>query len=167
MRYVVIMMVFVTSLDLGLAQAAGVRERESLRELPGVYVLIEATKPDAQADGLSAEAIQTATVHILGASGIRVLTQKEIHDSPEGGVLYVKVSTVKSPVGTYAYSATVELFQETQLVRQPLLGVSGMTWRALGVIGSISQDHLRDVIDSAVQPQVKAFANDFQAVNPR
>ncbi len=167
MRYIVIAMLFLTTLDLGLARAASVRERESLRELPGIYVLIEAMKPDAQADGLSAEAIQTATDHILRASGIRVLTQKEMRDSPEGAVLYVKVSTVKTPVGTYAYSATVELFQETQLVRQPLLGVSGITWRALGIVGSASQDHLRDAIDSAVQPQVKEFANDFQAVNPR
>ena len=56
MRYVVMaMMLAFVYLDLSLAHAANPDQRESLRGLPGVQVVIEDIRPDAQADGLSQE----------------------------------------------------------------------------------------------------------------
>ena len=62
MRYVVMaMMVAFVCLDLSPTHAANPDQRESLRGLPGVQVLVEDIRPDAQADGLSQEAIRTGT----------------------------------------------------------------------------------------------------------
>ena len=59
MRYIVMAMSHaLTCLDLSTAQAGAPGERESLAGLPGVMVVIERIRPDAQADGLSEEAIQ-------------------------------------------------------------------------------------------------------------
>lgn len=70
-----------TCLTLSTAQAAGSNERESLVGLPGVLVVIEEINPEAQTDGLSVEAIQTAVELILRSSGIPVLTPSERDDA--------------------------------------------------------------------------------------
>ena len=90
MRHVVMTMLMAyVCLDLSLAHAASPDQRESLRGLPGVQVLIEDIRPNAQADGLSQEAIRTAVELILRSSGIRVLTQSERSEMPSKPYLYV------------------------------------------------------------------------------
>ena len=65
MRYVVMaMMLAFVCLDLSPAHAANPDQRESLRGLPGVQVLIEDMRPDAH------EAIRTVVELILRSSGI-------------------------------------------------------------------------------------------------
>src|SRR5215831_8551620 len=81
MKYVVViaalLMVLTTGQDLSLAQKRDSDARESLKGLPGVTVLIEGIKEDAQADGLSTEAVRTAVELALRSSGIRILTASE------------------------------------------------------------------------------------------
>ena len=90
-----------TCLDLSTAQAAVTPgERASLEGLPGVEVVIEKINPDAQADGLSEEAIRTAVELILRSNGIRVLTQSEFMTTPSGPYLYVMVNSMKFNTGT-------------------------------------------------------------------
>lgn len=53
MRYIVMAIILVLScFGLSTAQAVDPFERESLRGLPGVLLLIESTDPDVRADGL-------------------------------------------------------------------------------------------------------------------
>lgn len=168
MRYVVIaMLMTLTCLDLDLAQAASVLKRETLRGLPGVYVLLEEIGKDAQADGLSEDALRTAVELILRSSGIRVLTQGEMLDLPTNPYLYVKASTHKSSPGLYIYCVTLEVSQVVSLVQRPQKRASVTTWTTRGVIGYVGQHGLRDAINSAVDPQVKEFTIDFLTVNPR
>ena len=167
MQYVVIAMLFLTSLDLDPAQAAGDLERETLRGLPGVNLLIEKINPGAQADGLSPERIQTAAELILRSSDIRVLTQKEMLDSPASPYLYVKVSTSKNPIGLYSYCVTAVLSQGVFLAHRPQERTHAITWGARGIIGSVGKTNLGDSLTPEVEELVKEFANDFLAVNPR
>jgi hypothetical protein len=60
-------------LDPSLAQTRD-QQRESLRGLQGVEVVVEDIKPDAQMDGLSQESIRATVELILRSKGIRVLT---------------------------------------------------------------------------------------------
>ena len=70
MRYAVIaMLMTMICLDLSLAQTRD-QQRESLRGLQGVEVVIENIKSDAQVDGLSQEAIRAAVELILRSNGI-------------------------------------------------------------------------------------------------
>ena len=165
MRYVVIaMLMALVCFDLSMAQTRD-QQRESLRGLQGVEVVIEDMRADAQADGLSQEAIRTAVEHILRSNGIRVLTQSESLKTPAAPYLYVKAATYNHSSDLYAYAVTVEFMQKVSLVGRPHQMMSATTWEKGGV-GTTSPSNMRQVINS-VESKVKEFANDFLAVNPR
>ena len=167
MRYIMIAMVMaLTCLDLSTAQAESTTgQRESLRELSEVVVVIEKISPDAHADGLSEEAIRTAVELILRSSGIRVLTLAEKPMTPSAPYLYVQVNTYRNEF-LYAVNVRVELDQQITLVHRPKYTMAATTW-VRNWIGVVGQTKMREVISSIIEPQVKDFANDFLAVNPR
>jgi hypothetical protein len=140
-------------------------QRASLEGLQGVAVVIENIKPDAHADGLSAEAIRTAVELILRSNGIRVVTQSETIKTPAAPYLYVRVSTLKNSSGLYSYDVTVTLSQVVSTVNRPLDRILAATWDNSS-IGSTGAANLSKVIDS-VESLVKTFANDYLAANPR
>ncbi len=167
MRYIVMAMIMVvTCLDLSTSQAASPEERDSLRGLPGVEVVIEDIDLDAQADGLSQEAVLTAVERILRSSDIRVLTRTESYKTPPEPHLYVRVAILADNNSGYALSALVELHQRASLLHRPQRKMSTATWsiRSIGIVG---RNQIRNVISKIIEPQVKEFANDFLAVNPR
>ncbi len=167
MRYIVMIMVMaLTCLDLRTTQAASPEELDSLRGLPGVRVVIEDIDLDAQADGLSQEAIRTAVELILHSSDIRVLTQSESFKTPPEPHLYVRVAILADNNSGYALSALVELHQRASLLHRPQRKMSTATWsiRSIGIVG---RNQIRSVIAKMIEPQVKEFANDFLAANPR
>ena len=167
MRYVVMaILMTLTCLDLSLAQAATPEERESLRGLPGVEVAIDTIKPDAHADGLSEEAIRTAVELILRSSGIRVLTHSEHMGTPSKPWLYVPVHMRKDSSGLYAFHVEVRLYQRMSLIQQPQHTMSAATWMSPYTVGTVGHNKIREIVGS-VENLVKAFANDFLAVNPR
>ncbi len=166
MRYVVSAIIMVlTCLALSTAHATTSAERESLRGLAGVAVVIEVINSDAQADGLSEEAVLTAVELILKSSGIRVLSQLESFSTPSAPFLYVRINTMKTELA-YAVDLHVALDQRVSLVQRPEHKMSAATYE-LSSVGMYSTRLLRDLISDGVEPDVKAFATDFLAVNPR
>ncbi len=165
MRYVVMaMLMTLICLDLSVAQTRD-QQRDSLQGLQGVEVVIESLRPDAQADGLSQEAVRTAVELILRSKGIRVFTRPESLSMPAAPYLYVKVSTYNHSSDLYAYAVTVEVMQKVSLAKRPQQMMSATTWERGGV-GTTGHSNIRIVIDS-VESKVKEFANDFLAANPR
>ena len=165
MRYVVLaILMTLTGFDLSLAQTRD-QQRESLRGLQGVEVVIEDIKSDAQVDGLSQEAIRAAVELILRSHGIQVLTRSESLKTPAAPYLYVRASTSKHSSDLYAYAVTVEFMQKVSLVHRPQQMMSATTWEK-GSVGTTGLSNMRQVINS-VESRVKEFANDFLAVNPR
>ena len=169
MRYIVIAIVMLlTCLDLSTAQAAVSHgERESLKGLPGIKVVIDDIKSDAQADGLSEEAIRTAVELILRSNGIQVLTQSEWLTAPSGPYLYVMVNPIKAKTGSYyAVGIIVQLNQRVSLVHRPAHTMAATTYE-MSVVGIYPTPLLRSLISDIIEPYIKTFANDFLAVNPR
>jgi len=168
MRYVVMaMLMTLICLDLSVAQTRD-QQRDSLQGLRGVEVVIESLRPDAQADGLSQEAIRTAVELILRSKGIRVLTRSESLSTPATPYLYVKVSTYNYSSDLsdlYAYAVTVDVIQKVSLAQRPHYMMSATTWER-GAVGTTGHSNIRMVIDS-VESKVKEFASDFLAANPR
>ncbi len=165
MRYVVMaILMTLICLDLSVAQTRD-QQRDSLRGLKGVEVVIESLRPDAQEDGLSEEAIRTAVELILRSKGIRVLTRSESLSTPATPYLYVKVSTYNHLSDLYAYAVTVEVMQKVSLAQRPQQMMSATTWER-GAVGTTGHSNIRMVIDS-VESKVKEFAIDFLAANPR
>ncbi len=166
MRYIVMIMVMaLTCLDLRTTQAASPEERDSLRGLPGVEVVIEDIDLDAQADGLSQEAVLTAVERILRSSDIRVLTQSESFKTPPEPHLYVRVTIMADNNSGYALSGVVELHQRVSLFHRPQREMSTETW-SVRSIGTVGRSRIRSVISKMIEPQVKEFAKDFLAANP-
>jgi len=166
MRYVVmVMLMTLTCFDLNAAQAATADQRESLRGLPGVGLVIEDIDAEAKADGLSVEAIRTAVELILRSSSIRILTRTEVSNTTSGAYLYVQAATYKIRSGLYAYTTTVALRQSVSLVQRPQQTIFASTWDRV-YVGSPGSQNISWLINP-IEDSVKIFANDFVAVNPR
>lgn len=164
MQYFALLTVIVfLSLESGLAHGASSIQRESLRDLPGVAVIIEEVPSDAQTDGLSEELIRAAAERPLQSRGMRILTPAEQATTPSRPSLYVRVGTYKIQSNQYVYVVTVALKQSVALAHRPQRKMFASTWER-GVIGTPGADNLREAT-KVVEDLVTAFANDFQAVN--
>jgi len=158
------MMLAFVCLDLSLAHPANPDQRESLRGLPVVQVLIEDIRPDAQTDGLSQEAIRTAVELILRSSGIRVLTQSERSEMPSNPYLYVHVGTDKNSSGQYSFNARVELHQAVSLVHRPQHTMLAPTWFPPVKLRTVGQQNMRLRVINSIEPLVREFANDWPSI---
>ena len=167
MRYIVIAVILVlTCLGLSPAQARAPYERESLAGLPGVVVVIERIAPAAQVDGLSEDAIQEAVESILQASGVRTFFESKTTKVSSNPWLYVQPNIGKDG-SVYFYNISLRLIQEVTAVHGRQHAMAATTWEGntAGVVGI--GGNLREVILDVIETWVKAFANDFLAVNPR
>lgn len=167
MRFVVMTIILILiGVNLSAAQSEGfVRQRDSLHGLPGVQLVIEGIRPDAEADGFSTQAIQTAAEAILQSSGIWILTGPERVRIPSAPYLYVNVNTTKSQHGLYSFSVVIQLNQVVTLQTAQKNKMYATTWSS-GSTGHVGADHLPQVVP-VVEEHVKRFADDFLAVNPR
>jgi hypothetical protein len=166
MRYIVSALIMVLiCLDLNTAQARAPYERESLRGLPGVVVVIETITPEAQADGLSEEAIQAAVELILQSSDIRILIESDGLKVFSHPWLYVVPNIGKAPP-YYYYNVSFRLIQEVLPVQGRQHRMAATTWEG-NTAGIVTNNDLREVILEIIERWAKAFANDFLAVNPR
>jgi len=79
MRYVLILIALtaLSYLDASAAQAGRIEDRESLRRLPGVEVIVETFLSDEEAAGFSRDAIRTGVEQVLQSNGIRILSASE------------------------------------------------------------------------------------------
>ena len=72
MRYVLILALMVLShLDATAARAGRVEDRESLRRLPGVEVIVETLFSEEEAAGFSRDEIRTGVEVVLQSNGVR------------------------------------------------------------------------------------------------
>ena len=166
MRYIVMVIVMVlTCLDLSTAQAGATYERESLAGLPGVVVVVETMLPEAQADGLTEEAIQAAVEGVLQSSGIRIFFESKTVKESSHPWLYVQPNIgIGGPF--YFYNVSLRLIQEVSSVHGRQYTMAATTWQG-NTAGIVYNNDLRDVIIDVIERWAKIFANDFLAVNPR
>ncbi|SLM46553.1 exported protein of unknown function [Nitrospira japonica] len=163
MHYLVLLSAIVWSFTSGVAHGASSIQRESLRDLPGVTVVVEEVPSDAQAEGLSEELIRAAAERSLQSRGTRILTPVEQASSPSKPSLYVRVGTYRIQSNQYVYVVTVALKQSVVLAHRPQRKMFASTWEQ-GVIGTPGANSLGEAT-KVVEDLVSAFANDFQAVN--
>jgi hypothetical protein len=167
-RIVMLMLVGLTLTCPARFQAFGgdtQQDRDSLRGLQGIHVIVETIKPDAERDGLKKHQVQTDVELRLRQSGIRVLSQEETFATPGSPLLYISVNTSKSNIPLYAYSVSVELHQDVWMVRDlNMKPVMGGTWSSGGT-GSVGQDNIAEVRENVLD-NIDRFINAYLAVNP-
>lgn len=165
MRYVVIVALIVLShFDTSAARAGRIEERESLRRLPGVEVIVETFLSEEEAAGFSRDAIRTGVEQVLHSNGVRLLSESERLATTSAPFLYVKVNPLRhTSAETYCLTIEVELHQAVSLMNRPDQRMSARTWKRVQV--AIIGEHITGRVTEVVEPLVKQFANDFLTVN--
>ena len=79
--------------------ARGRYERDTLRDLKGVDVMVEALDEEAETAGLDVEQLKKIVEEKLRDGGVTVLTQQQSLGTPGMPYLYVNVQTVKVSTG--------------------------------------------------------------------
>jgi hypothetical protein len=145
---------------LSLAVFAAVDERESLRDLDGVKVVIE------EAHGVPAETLQKGIEAKLRLVGIKILNSGEF---PVGDpYLRLRVTTTEERSGLIAYHLTLEFAQVVFMRRDPTITFNrAATWKAADRIGLVPSPRLVESIQRDLAVQVDQFIEAFRAVNPR
>jgi hypothetical protein len=144
-----------------LTCAAAVDERESLRDLDGVKVVIEEVS-----QGLALEPIQKDIEAQLRRAGIRVLNSGEF---PVGDpYLRVRVATTPERAGLVAYHISLEFAQVVFLRRDPTVTFNrAATWKAPERIGLVPPASLAESIQHGLTEQVDRFIAAYNYVNPK
>ena len=165
MRSVLIVTLIVLShLDTSAARAGRVEDRESLRRLPGVEVIVETFLAEEEAAGFSRDTIRTGVELVLQSNGVRLLSEAERLETPSAPFLYVKVNPLKhSSAETYCLTIEVELHQAVSLMNRPEQRMSARTWKRVQV--AIIGEQITGRVTEVVEPLIKQFANDFLTVN--
>ena len=134
-------------------------ERDYLTDLREVNVFVDDLSPDAEAAGLTRDAIEAAVEARLRERGV------PLGRSQLAGDLYVRVATHQGTTGLYAYFARVSL--------QQLVTIEGNQERAfvdtwdLDSLGTVGEANLPQV-QRVVLQIVDAFIDDyFSANDPR
>jgi len=166
MRYVLILiaMTALSYLDASAAQAGRIEDRESLRRLPGVEVIVETFLSDEEAAGFSRDAIRTGIELVLQSNGVRILSGSERLETSSAPFLYVKVNPLKhSSADTYCLAIEVELHQAVSLMNRPEQRMSARTWNRVQI--AMIGEQITGRVNELVEPLITQFANDFLTVN--
>jgi len=145
-----------------------VGQRETLRGLQGIAVLVDMVRPEAERLGLTCEALETDTDLQLRQSGIKVISFLEMSTTPGAPVLYINANVKVRPGeidATVAVSIVVQLKQKVSLDRDPTIHYKAPTWENAAV-ATVGRANIRQVGD-AVKDLVARFINDYLAVNPK
>jgi hypothetical protein len=140
-------------------------QQKALRGLKGVRVLVEPLYPVAERLGLSKDQITTDVELRLRKAGVRVLSEKEMQETPGLPFLYVNINTY-IPTGQKAlcaFTARVDLAEVVTLARgYPSVG---LIWHkdSIGTVGTQSIREIRGEVGDLVDE----FINDYLAANPK
>jgi hypothetical protein len=141
-----------------------VDERESLRGLTGVEVLVEPLDSDIEQLGLSTDKLQQDVRQRLEKAGVKLLTERERLATPTAAILIVRVDTLHDRIGRYFYSTDLLLAQRVKLESPGASEVSAVTWKKLGTVSTIADDNLKHLVDQVLR-KVDHFIKDYLAVN--
>lgn len=140
--------------------------RASLRGLQGVSVIVEQVDPDAEAAGVSAQALKENAEKLLRTKGIRVLSRSERLKTPGGPMLYVNINTLpEAKTGLYSYNIDVSLRQLVVLARSQSHVTVATTWDT-GILGQAGKKVFAEAVRVNLEKGVDDFADAFRALNP-
>lgn len=134
-------------------------DKETLRGIKGINVLIEHIAPEAERFGLTEGKLQTDVELKLRMAGIEV---SQIEPYP---FLYVNINTSHGS-GIFAYNITVSVDQLVSLERNPNLKFFATTWNE-GMLGSTWERYLEIRVRNTIKDLIDEFLNDYLAVNPK
>ncbi len=155
------------SLMAGSVAAQKDSEKESLRGLTNMFVLVEDIDLDAQKDGLVRHQIQKDVEQRVSAAGIRILSLREMYKTKGEPYLYININAAKSGDGTYTYYVSVSFKQMAVLTRIENSQPRSITSWETGAVGMIERRYMAKEIRDAINARLDAFIKDFRSVSPK
>jgi len=146
--------------------AADERDRESLRDLEGVRVVVEDLSPAIEAKGFSKESLRKSVEAKLDQAGIHVMNAGEF---PVGDpFLDVRITATKEAAKLIGCNVEVKFVQIVFLRRNPSFTFNlAETWRAAGHMEIVPSVRLGESIRKELSDQLDQFITAFRAVNPK
>jgi len=161
--FILILVMLLTSSSFAFAEYY-TDQKETLRGLTGVFVLIENLDPEIEKDGLTRSQIRTDVELKLRLAGIKVLSKEERLKSPGMPYLYVHTNIFKmEDIIGYVYSISVLLTQTVLLERDMKNSSFADTWKTayVGITSDLENIRMK------IKGRVDKFINDYLAVNPK
>lgn len=140
--------------------------RSSLRDLPGIFVLVQGLSPEVEGKGLTKEQIRSDVESKLRTVKIRVLSKEQYSKTPDAPFLHVVPAVLRVKVGAtslYTYTVIVRLCQSVHLARNPAIETPGFTWTSEGTYGVVRA--IGD-IRTKIADEVDKFISAYISVNP-
>lgn len=141
-----------------------VSDRESLRSLSGVEVLVEPFSLELEQGGLQAVTLQNDIRQRLQKAGVKVFTERERLAAQAGALLVVRLDAVHDRIGRYFYSIDLLVKQRVRPGGHDAPELTAVTWMKSGGIGVVADDNVKHVEDQ-VRRKVDEFIKDYQGVN--
>jgi hypothetical protein len=140
-------------------------ERESLRGVSGVEVLVEPLNVEIEELGLQTATLQRDIKQRLQKAGVNVLTERERLTTPTAAMLVIRVDALHDRIGRYFYSIDLFLTQRVRLEGRAASELSAVTWMKFGTIGTVADDNVKH-IETQILQKADHFIKDYLAVNP-
>jgi hypothetical protein len=164
MKHIILTFTLIFSLAaVAASQTFTADQKQSLKGLGGLLLVVEFTEKAVEADGLRKDDLENAIAARLRSSGIRLFSSTEWSATPGIPYLHVLVNTLKSDLGFYSYKIDVQLNQEIILKRDSNISMMSTTWNR-GSLGHIGVNRIH-VIRNDIMGYVNQFIQDHQAVN--
>jgi hypothetical protein len=159
------LLVAVLASDPFMSRALGdsASERETLRGVSAIRVVVGTLDPQAERDGLRQSTLQTDIELKLRQAGIPVVDTAGTE--PFLNVV-VHAVALERPSGLYAYTIHVQFFQVVVLRRDRNIPALGATWSGQLTTGTVGADNL-SAVRSSVRDRVDEFVNAYLAANPK
>lgn len=145
------------------AQSFSADQRQSLRGLSSLLLVVEFAEDAVVMDGLNRDDLELELSQRLRSNGVRLINEAQWSRTTGFPYLYVYLNTVRSELGFYSYRIEVKLTQEVILARNRSLSQFSTTWET-GSLGLIGVNNIRN-IRSEIVDMVNIFIDDFKSVN--
>ena len=150
--------------DMASAQMFVPTGRDTLRELPGVEVIVESLQPELEREGVSGSDIRDAMTRQLLAGGIPVYESQRENPSLAKAYLYLHLNALELPDQQgYAVAVLVQVRQTLQSVVTVSQIVDAMTWDAHNVLHVPPGNF--DGLYAEIERYVTLFISDWVAVH--
>jgi hypothetical protein len=141
-------------------------QKDVLRGLKGLAVVVEDINPDVEKYGLGKNQIKTDIELKLRMAGIEVQTEEKNLKSLGSPFLYIEVGVMKiESMPVYVVTTEVSLGEWVRPERDSTIKALAKTWET-GSLGFVGEKELRLVRES-IGDSVNKFLNDYLAANPK
>ncbi len=147
------------------AQTSVPSGRNTLKDLPGVEVIVEQLQPEIEAAGLTTASVRAVVVQRLTTARIPVYATQKANASDAKPYVYVHLNAagVAGSAG-YAVAVQVQLRQTLQSLVTGYRIVDAVTWDAHSVVHATGAT--LPAATAAVQQFIEQFVADWAAVHP-